>query len=230
MRDRNGGQNPVEKLEKWKSNDVFKAIETARLNPAEFDWDNSAVDICIRHRSSGSYFYFGGSPSHYLARYATGDEPATELSKYSWDGLMVSVAVWLADVKRDEETTDLWAELRRRTEVLDGAWSDAVDNTPFTSDERDDIVQRLDELRTEVRSMYTFSQRQLAQFDARIEYLVGASNRLGRKDWLFAFFGIVAEYVLTAALPPEVARNVFLSFLNDIVQWLGHGFWQLGSG
>jgi hypothetical protein len=220
----------VEKLEKWKSNQVFKAIEAAGLNPAEFDWDNSAADICIRHRSSESYFDFGGVAGQYIVRYATGDEPATQLAKYTWEALMASVELWLADVKRDTETVDLWAQLRQGTDLLEGAWAEAVDNTPFSSDERNDIARRLDELSAHVKSTYALSERQLSQFDARLEYLVGASDRLGRKDWLILFIGIVAEFVLVAVLPPEVARNVILSFLDDIVRWLGHGYWQLGSG
>ena len=116
----------VKKPQKWKRNQVFEAIKAAGLNPAEFDWDDSADDICLRHRWSGAYFFFGGAPGRYIARYETGDQPVAEVPKSTWEALMSSVGLWLSDIKHDTETPDLWAELERETELLGGAWGDTI--------------------------------------------------------------------------------------------------------
>ena len=52
--------------------------------------------------------------------------------------------------------------------------------------------------------------------DEKIDYLVKASSRLGRKDWLNIFIGVSLPFVLAAALAPEAARALFLTFLRSI--------------
>jgi len=220
----------VKKLEKWKSNQVFEAVEAAGLNPTEFDWDDSTDDICLRHRWSEAYFFFIGAPGRYIARYAAGDERAVDVQKFSWEALMSSVGLWLSYIKRDVETPDLWAELQRETELLGDAWRDAVENAPFTPNERADVARQLQELRRYVQDAYSLSERQLSDLDSKIDFLVDAAARLGRKDWLVVFIGTMAGFVLVAVLPPDAARHIVLAFLSGISHWLGHGFRELGSG
>lgn len=59
---------------------------------------------------------------------------------------MPRVKRWLEEVKRDLETPDLWAELKREAELL-GAGSDEITkNAPFTPDEQKEIAGRLQEI------------------------------------------------------------------------------------
>ena len=68
--------------------------------------------------------------------------------------------------------------------------------------------------------------RQMRVLDAKLDHLVDATGRLGRTDWRGLFFGTMFAFVLTAALPPESARHILLTFLRSI----GHGFPELPSG
>ena len=129
---------------------------------------------------------------------------------------MRRVSAWLEEVKRDLETPDLWAELQREAKLL-GAGSNAVtENTPFTPEEQKEIAGRLKELAKYVRKIHLLSPAQMQVLDEKLEYLVDASDRLGRKDWLNTFIGVTLGYILSVALPPEFARTIFRTFLQAI--------------
>jgi hypothetical protein len=217
-------------LVKWKKNAVFEAVQGAGLSPQGFFWDDGADDISLRHRSSGAYFVFAGDAGSYVTRYAAGDDPVSELPAYSWDRVMERVARWLAEVKRDTETPDLWDELRNQTDLLRGATAEALENTPFTADERDEIARQLNELRQYANVTYSLSELQLIDLDSKVDYLVDAAERLGRKDWLNACIGAILAYLLAAAVPPDAAHHIFMTLLTSIAAFFGHGFPGLGSG
>jgi hypothetical protein len=65
---------------------------------------------------------------------------------------------------------------------------------------------------------YSLSEPQIRILDAKIDYLIAASLRLGRIDWRNACAGVFLGYILAAALPPESARHLFLTLLRA----LGH--------
>jgi hypothetical protein len=56
--------------------------------------------------------------------------------------------------------------------------------------------------------------------DVKLDYLINASRRLGRKDWLNVCAGTILVYILTASVPPEAARDMFLGIMRAI----GHLF------
>jgi hypothetical protein len=134
------------------------------------------------------------------------------------------------EVKVDDETPDLWAELQGQKELLEGATDPALENTPFTSDERDGIARQLNELREYVSRAYSLSGPQLEDLDSKVDYLVDASSRLGRKDWLNACIGAMFGWFLAAALPSDAPRQIIQMLLSGIANFFGHGFPGLGSG
>jgi hypothetical protein len=217
-------------LRKWKRNQVFEAIQAAGLAPEGFRWDDGADESCIRHLSSGAYFVFGDIPGRYFARYVAGDDPVEEREAFSWEAQMRHVERWLTAVKLDIEMPDLWAELRRETELLGATADEAIENTPFTPDEREEIAGRLQEMRDYARRTYSISEEQMRILDAKLDYLAAATGRLGRTDWRGLFVGTMLTFVITAALPPESARHILLTFLRSIGHILGHGFPELPSG
>jgi hypothetical protein len=201
-------------LAKWKRNQVFEAIQAAGLAPEGFHWGGGADESWVRHLSSEAYFVFGGIPGRYVARYVAGDDPVEEREALSWQAQMKHVERWLRAVKLDIEMPDLWAELQRETELLGATADEAIENTPFTPDEREEIAERLQEMRDY----------------AKRDYLAAAAGRLGRIDWRGLFVGTMLTFVLTAALPPESARHILLTVLRSIGHILGHEFPELPSG
>jgi hypothetical protein len=207
---------PLPLLQKWHANNIFEAIKEVGLDPREFDLKDSSAEVRIKHKWSESYLISRHESGYYVGQSVVGDGHVWPYGPYGWQSLMQRVSLWLGEVKRDLETPDLWAELQREAKLL-GAGSNAVtENTPFTPGEQKEIAGRLKELAKYVRKTHSLSPAQMQALDEKLEYLVDASHRLGRKDWLNAFIGVTLGYMLSVALPPESARTIFLTFLRAI--------------
>src|ERR1700733_9804015 len=127
--------SPSELLPKWKRNQVFEAIQGARLDPKDFHIEDGGAEVRIKHRWSASYFIIGGGPAHYVGSYVVGDAPTWPYDAYSWTAIMPRIGTWLEEVKHDLETPDLWAELQREAGLFVGDSNQANENKPFTPEE-----------------------------------------------------------------------------------------------
>jgi hypothetical protein len=209
--------SPPSLLQKSHRNDIVEAIQAGGLDPRHFNLNDSGIEARWKHKWSASCFIIGGGAGHYVGQRIVGDSPAAwPYEVYSWQALMERVRTWVQDVKRDLDTPDLWAELQRETKLLGAASNAVTDNTLFTAKEQKQITERLRELAEHVSHMHSFSGPQIEALNERLDYLVDASGRLGRKDWLNAFIGVALGYILVTALPPESARTIFQTFLRAI--------------
>jgi hypothetical protein len=213
--------SPSALLQKWQKNQIFETIQGAGLDPGEFDFENGDAEGRVKHKWSDSYFIIGGNAGHYVTRYAVGDTPAWSLDAYSWTAVIQRLSGWLAEVKRDLETPDLWAELQREAELLGGASNEADENAPFSPEEQKEILGRLQELAEYVRRRYSLSESEMQILNAKVDYLVVAADHLGRIDWRNVFAGVILGFVLTAAVPPESARYIVLTLLRAIRHFYG---------
>jgi hypothetical protein len=127
------------------------------------------------------------------------------------------------------ETPDLWDQLRRQTEILAGTSDAALENTPFTSDERNEIANQIYEVREFTKSKYIPSDLQLTDLNSKLAYLIGAASRPGRKDWLNARIGAIFGLFLVTALPPDALHHIFQMLLSGIARLIGHGVHGLGG-
>jgi hypothetical protein len=65
-----------------------------------------------------------------------------------------------------------------------------------------------------MRSSLSAAQMQALQED--INYLVDASSRLGRKDWVNIFISVTVSFVIEAACAPDAARALVRTFFQAI--------------
>lgn len=135
---------------------------------------------------------------------------------------MRRISNWLDEVKRDVETPDLWADLQGEAELLGVAYDEDTENTPFTPEEKKKITHEFSEFAVYAQRTYSLSAGQMNVLNAKLDYLIKATDRLGRIDWRNALVGVIMGYVLTVALPPESARSMFFILLKGISQI--HGF------
>jgi hypothetical protein len=215
-----GGTLPDVNLEKWKKNAVFEAIHKTGLRPEEFGWREEGGVDRLTHTASDASFGFGGVAGQYCVSYGTRDAPVVELPKYSWDGVMESVNVWLWDVKSDLDMPDLWAGLRRQPEMLGPAPDETIENNPFAAGEQAEIRQQLREIQEYVKKSYALSGSQLHALDETRAYMDEAVGRLGRIDWRNAAAGAMLGALVTAAIPPDAVR----AYLEMLFQSLAHLF------
>jgi hypothetical protein len=138
------------------------------------------------------------------------------LGSHNWQTIPSCVSSWLEDVKRDLETPDLWAEIQRGAQLFITTSDDVAENAPFTPGEQTEIAERLQELVEQVKRTHSLSAAQMQVLDGKLNYLVKATGRLGRIDWLNACAGALLGYMLAVSLPPEAARDMFIGFLPAI--------------
>jgi hypothetical protein len=203
-------------LQKFQRNYIFKAIQEVGLDPGQFDLAYSESEVRIKHRLSESYYFIGGRPGDYAVKSLVGDGGERPHQFYSWEPLISHISLWLQVLKKDLNTPDLWAELQREAVLLGAGSDELTENTPFTLDEQKEIAGRCQELATYARHTYSLSPTQMQVLDAKLDYLVKASGRLGRIDWRNAFVGAMLGFILAAALPPESARDILLTLLRAI--------------
>jgi len=209
-------ESPAPLLQKWQRNNLFEAIQAAGLEPRDFNLADSGTEVQIKHKWSESIFIIGGGPGHYVGHYVVGDSPSWPYDAYSWQTSTTRVSTWLQGVKRDLETPDLWAELRREVHLLGVGSNEATENTLFTQDEQKQIAEGLRGLAKQVSDASSLSEVQKQILNEKIDYLVDCSRRLGRKDWLNTFIGVILGYLLSTALPPDVAHGIFSTCLRAI--------------
>ena len=141
-------------LPKPRRNEILKAVKTGGLAPSEctFTYDN--VEARITHGLSTFHLTDDDDSDRYNATMIIGDNPIWPAPGLTWPDVQERVRMWSREVKVDDETPDLWAELQGQKELLEGATDASVENTPFTSDERDGIARQLNELREYVSRTY----------------------------------------------------------------------------
>jgi hypothetical protein len=217
-------------LPKYKRNDLFKAIQKAGMDPGEFDLSVGAKEATLRHLPSPASFVLSGDVTEYAVRRVAGDGPVEERTGLSWYRVEEQIGLWVSDVKWHVEIPDLWAELQRKRGLLAAISDDAVENTAFTDAEQQQIAEQLKELKEYVGRTRSLSESQMRLLDERLQYLVDAAKRVGRRDWLLMFAGVMLSYVLAAELPPETARDILDTFLRGIARILGQDFPELPGG
>jgi hypothetical protein len=129
---------------------------------------------------------------------------------------------WLGDVKREVETPDLWAQLsdsEARSDDQQAFWqhvADDADNTPFTAREQEQIAERLEALRRQIIDAHALTADKIAPLDAGISHLIEASRRVGRKDWLVMFIGVMCTLVATAVIRPDYVSHLIQAFVHGL--------------
>jgi hypothetical protein len=204
-------------------NDIYKGVVAGRLDPRECTFDYDEDGGRITHVPSAAYFDLRGDIGHYVVTRVVGDTPPTSPPPFSWIVLEARVQDWAEDVKRDVETPDLWAELKREGEILSGARYADVQNTPFTPDEQAQIAEQLEQIKRSAQTTYALPDAQMRRLVAKLDEVLAASGRMGRKDWVLLFGGAMLGLILTDLLPPSAAQSILMTVLHGLEHLFGGG-------
>jgi hypothetical protein len=216
------------RLEKWKRNAIFEGIVAGGLDPHDCVLSEGTpgaegpVDARISHMPSGSYFILGGDVRRYTGSSKVGDSDVTwPFEAFSWRKVEEHVQRWAEEVKHDLDTPDRWAELQHEREILTGVRNEAVENTPFSADERAEIAERLREIGEYLTRTYALSSEQMLLVEAKLDEIESAAGRIGRKDWLLLLFGVMFEVIVTGLLPPDIVQHILTIALDGLDQLFG---------
>jgi hypothetical protein len=206
------------KLMKWQRNSIFDAVVAGGLDPLQCDFDYDDAGARVTHRPSQSNFCLEGYAGHYKTTAVVGELPSwpLPLDAFIWDTVKERVQSWAKEVKDDVDTPDLWAELQRQPQILTGARDEDVENTPFSSDEQVEIAKQIRQISESVKRTDLLSKAQMLSLATKLDDLVTASGRIGRKDWRLMFYGVLFTTIVTDFVPPEVVRSIFTMALHGL--------------
>lgn len=90
--------------------------------------------------------------------------------------------------------------------MLTPATYEVTDNRPFTPSERAEIGEQVSQIKKYLRT-FSPSAAQLPSIEARLDDLVSAAGRVGRKDWLMMFGGAILSVILADLVPTRLWGN-----------------------
>jgi hypothetical protein len=170
----------------------------------------------ISHEPTQSFILFNGPgpDSSYAVRRKLGDDPQTTLKANDFGHLRRIVQAWARAVVNWQGIPDLW------TVMAGGVLPEANENNPFSQQERDEIANRLDEIKHYAGEQFELTAEQMRATEESLDYLKDAAERVGRKDWRVMFYGAFVSLGLEHA----VSSGVVETMLRLAVQGLGHIF------
>jgi hypothetical protein len=211
------------RLEKDERNAIFDAVVAGGLDPRECTFVYGDDGGRVTHLASASYFDLSGNPAQYVATTVVGEGAERTSAPFSLLTLNQRVRGWASQVKRDVETPDKWAEIQGDAEILTGARYDDVENTPFTPAEQAQIAEQFEQIKRFAQTRYALSDDRVHMLDAKLDAILTASSRLGRKDWVLVFSGALLGLILTDLLPPSAAQNILVTVLHALEHLFGSG-------
>jgi len=179
----------------------------------------------VTYSRSGSYFRVTGDSGHYMTSYVVGDGPMFgPLENLTWLRVPERVARWAADVKRDADTPDLWAELlAAQGSNLTPSVPGRGDNSPFTGPEQEQLRTAIEQIRAYGLAATELAEDHRSEVEAKLDYLIAASKRTGRIDWKNIAMTVLVTTAVEVGRDPA-QRAAFLDFcataLADLVMHL----------
>lgn len=211
-------------LTKKQRNALYDQIVTAGLDPARCDFADGEHDVRLTHSPTGSIF---SAQSHkyegYTVRKSIGDEPAEQFFEPAWSAVVGSAGVWAESVEEFMKAPDLWAELRREKRFLSGEEYESASNAPFSPAEQSRIDGQLGEIKEYLADRYPLSDEEISEVEVRLDEVAAATRRVGRKDWLLMFYGVMFTLIVAALLPPDAVRRMMAMVSHGLGDLFGLG-------
>jgi hypothetical protein len=214
-------------LYRWERNALFEVIQDVGLPGCEIGVEKLPVGVpmraeskvMIRHPMTGSWLMVSRVLKEYSVTYAVTDGPSRSVAALTdLDAVLRPVRVWAEETKYVAQHADLWAEAGRTSQLLS-----QDDNTPFAAGEQAEIARRLDEVKQLVRDRFELTDNQLASLDQRLDDASEAVTGIGRKTWLYTFYGAVMSAVITDEIPPHVVQTVVATVVHAVAHLFGVG-------
>jgi hypothetical protein len=215
-------------LLKIQKNLLLDVIRDRGPEPTEFELSEDRTFTIVNHPPSRSTFQINsltGSSFGVISK--IGDVSWPYLDRIEWSDVVREFMEWVGTVKLEAEADDLWQQLGRGNGLLQEVAQEDLSNTPFTSAERAEIAQHLQEIKDYLKESHAVSAEQFARIEARLDEVKEASRRVGRKDWLLLFVGILFTLVLSAVIPSDLLQHILTMTAQGLGRLFGVGPPQL---
>ena len=117
----------------------------------------------------------------------------------------------------------MWDELVKYQLPPGEQISRGIGNEPFTAQQVDQIAESLKKIREYLELELDLDVQQKTLVNEKLDYLLEASKRQGRKDWLHTSIGVIFTLAIALAFSPEQARtiwNILKVAVSGIIQLL----------
>lgn len=119
--------------------------------------------------------------------------------------------------EEDLATPDLWAELKASPDAAEDFR--VLKNTRFSPQEQTRIADTLAQFEAEVERRQLLSPDEIKELHEQVNYLIEASKRLGRKDWVLVVTGTLFSFTIQAGLNGATASQL-LQLATGGLQWI----------
>jgi hypothetical protein len=107
-----------------------------------------------------------------------------------------------------------------------GVPNESTANHPFTSSEVARIRKSLEPVHDAVRQREDLTPEQVDYVSRKLDEIVDAANRVGRRDWVNLAVGTLTNLVVGAAVGSDAAKFLFHS-VGQALEWLLRGTLKL---
>ena len=221
-------------LTKDQRNQIFRMLEKNKINPSDCKFSDEESGVTVTHVPSGSQVIITlrsstgtllkdllqGGGRGFRVDVRIGDDPYQVWFAGNFRSLTTRIAWWAHGVGRWVDTPNLWGSSLAGDNAIPGAHTPDSANTPFTSEEQQEVSAQLKEIAESIKATYKLTAEQSAKLDEKFEEAEKASRRMGRKDWGLLFGGAVFSLILADVITPGVAGHI----LTMIEHGIGHLF------
>jgi hypothetical protein len=190
---------------KERKNEIATAIQDGPFPSSDFDTSEASHAIYVEHMPTGStiQIFYANDANTFQSKWLVGGEPPTSTIT---NGLRAPVVRWLKDIEKDLATPDLFAEIGKPPQISSLAEED--DNRPFDASEQAEIAKWAAELKNDAGERYGIDDERLRELEEKIDYLVEASGRMGRKDWVILAVGYIGTTMLDSGIKEQILQGL----------------------
>ena len=224
-------------LLKTQKNEVFNILLNTGQNPAGFSWSQEfskrsskvtaeRIEVSVLIYQGGeSYFLFDNYGHKFFSEFSPGDKEFVQTEfAHHWFEQRVYVESWANYLKREIDAPDLWREVEKYRDTFSLLPPDQLVNEPIPAYEVEQIVASINLLADKIEEQFGLNEDQNNLVRSRLNYLVDASKRQGRLDWIHTAIGVLVTISISLTLAPEKAQRLWQLFKDVVgksIQFIG---------
>jgi hypothetical protein len=221
-------------LNKRERNRIYEAIVKRKLDPLEFSLEDTGDTVIITHDSSSTFqfspktvnrtddevIFFGSelesTKYEALAKVAEGINE-THTAKSIDHVIGIYFPSWLREIQLTVGVPDYWSQMQQGRKSLAIIQRGDFSNTPFTQTEQGQIAAQLQEVLKQSRKLFALTSTQMGQIEEKLDESLDAASRMGRKDWIVMFSGIILTLVVTDLVTWAAAHHMWTMVLHQLI-------------
>lgn len=209
-------------------NEILELIKQTSLDPFNFRWTEANSQLSeqnllpltvskLSYDNSPYYFLFDLYENQHYSFYSPGQSKLHEQAQPGiWNGQIVYVKNWLKYLEREVNQPDLWDDLIKQKMLYDQKISPDTANEPFSVSQAGQIAKGIENIRKYLIDEFQDDSDSKELINEKLDYLIDASKRQGRKDWFHTGIGIFMSITTALAMSPDQTKNMLALFKSAI--------------